>query len=177
METVRDLILAEHSKAQALLIADIVRQKPELLPDLVNHTLSNEEPLSRRAAWPLRILHEKNPELFSDWIPLLIDQLESVHSKAVLRNVLALLSKSTLPENKKAFLLNYSSKIILDPSSPIAVIAFAADLFAKIANQEVVLMEELLLMLKQIEPNTRGGIQSKTRSIIEKTRKLKSFSN
>lgn len=165
METLKNLILAEHSKAQALVIADIVYQKPELLDKLIDFTFANEEPLSRRAAWPLRILSDQKPELLKDRIEEIINHLENIQSSAVLRNILALLIRAEIPENKKMDLLNFSSRAILNPESPIAVIAHSSDIFIKIAADEVILIKELLLMLEQIDPNSSAGIKSKTRQV------------
>lgn len=175
MQTLRDLIFAEHSKAQANFIVDIICQKPILLDDLIEFVLADEELLSRRASWPLRLLHKLAPELFSNHITILIEQLENIKSKSIIRNVLAILKDADLPEDKKAYLLNYCSRSILDPNSPIALIAQASDLFAKIADNEYFLMEELLLMLKQVDCNNRGAIISKIRQvkvIIRKQKKL-----
>ena len=87
MEELKNLILNEHSKAQALVIADIIQQKPELLKELISYTFANEEPLSRRAAWPLRILNDQNPELLKNRIEEIINHLESIKNSAVLRNI------------------------------------------------------------------------------------------
>lgn len=172
MEELKKLILDEHSKAQALVIADIVRQKPELIADLFSYTFANEEPLSRRAAWPLRILGDQNPELLKDRIEEIINHLESIKSSAVLRNILALLVNSRIPENKKTYLLNFSSQAILNPESPIAVIAHATGIFIKIADGEIILVKELLLMLEQIGTNSGGGIKSKIKHVKIALQKL-----
>lgn len=161
MQTLKDLILAEHSKAQALVIVDIIRQKPELIDDLLAYTFANEEPLSRRAAWPLRIIQDKNPKLLEGKIDLIINQLETIKSIPVLRNIISLLANAKIPENKASFLLDYSAKTILNPNSSIAVIAHSTDLFINMAKGEIILIKELQLMLSQIAQNSRGGIIAK----------------
>jgi len=161
MEILKDLILAEHSKAQALLIADLVAQKPELISDLIAYTFANEEPLSRRASWPLRLLFDHNPAILKEYLHLLINQLDKIQSKAVLRNIFALLANAEIPEYKKSFLLDFSANAILNPESPVAVIAHASSLFAKIAGNELILINELILMLEQVASQKSGGIQAK----------------
>lgn len=172
MQTLKDLILAEHSKAQANVIADIVRQKPELLNELLQYILANEEPLSRRASWPLRILHEQHPELLKSRIGELIYQLANIKSSAVLRNILALLAHAEIPENKKTFLLDFSAQTILNPESPVAVICHATDLFIHVSEKECVLLQELMLMLMTIEPNRSGGVQAKIKQVKATTKNL-----
>lgn len=165
MEALKNLILNEHSKAQALMIANIIQQKPELLDDLINYTFANEEPLSRRAAWPLRLLSDQNPNLLKNRINEFIDGLENIKNPAILRNILALIVRTEIPENKKTFLLNYTTETILNPESSTAVIAHSVDLFIKIAANEILLIQELLLMLEQLEPNGSGGIKAKIRQV------------
>ncbi len=172
MNTLKSLILKEHSKAQALVIADIVRQKPELISVLFSYTFANKEPLSRRAAWPLRILGDQNPELLKNRIDEIIDRLGSIESKAVLRNILALLVHAEIPKKKKTYLLDFSTEAILNPESPIAVIAHASDIFIKIAAGEIILIKELLLMLEQIGTNGGGGIKSKIKQVKIALQKL-----
>lgn len=58
-----DIIMAEHSRAQAEMIADIIVQKPILLDELLKIIFADKEPVSRRAAWPLRFIHKKNKQL------------------------------------------------------------------------------------------------------------------
>lgn len=165
MKTLKDLILDEHSKAQAFMIADIVAQKPELLHELLEYSLANKEPLSRRASWPLRILHAQHPELFAKHFDGLINQLDFISSTPVLRNILSLLVHAELPENKKSYLLSFATKTILNPKSPIAVIAHASDLFIRIADGEQALLKELVLMLDQIGMKESGGIRAKIRQV------------
>lgn len=172
METLKDFILAEHSKAQAIVIADIVLQKPELIEDLMTYSFANEEPLSRRASWPLRLLLEQNPNHLKNKIDTLIANLEKIECDAVLRNILAILANAEIPENKKSYLLNFTIQKILNPKSTIAVIAFASDVFAKIAGNEISLMKELLLVLEQIEPKNNGGIKVKIKQIRIKIKRL-----
>lgn len=179
MITLKQLILSEHSKAQAMLIADIVRQKPELLQELISYTFANEEPLSRRAAWPLRILHEQYPELFEFQIDYFIESLKKNKAdQAVLRNILAILSKADIAEDNKSFLLDFVISTLLDPSSSTAVIAYATDLFVNIAKNELILLQELLLILSQLENKNSNGIFAKIRQVkriadkLENTQRL-----
>lgn len=172
MENLRQLVLKEHSKAHALVIADIVRQKPELLDELLDLTFANEEPISRRASWPLRLLYEQWPLLLSNKIVFIINQLETIKSTAVLRNMLALLIKVPIPEDKKTYLLDFCALTILNPQSAIAVVAHASDLFIKIAGNEIELLYELQLMLEQNSVRQSGGIQAKIHLLNKHLKKL-----
>lgn len=109
----------------------------------------------------MRPFFDKNPAFLKGYVHLLINQLDKIQNKAVLRNVLALLVHATIPENKKSFLLDFSANAILNPESPVAVIAHTSSLFAKIAGDELILIKELILMLELAGSQKSGGIQAK----------------
>lgn len=172
METLKTLILKEHSKAQALFIADIIYQKPELVDELIAFTFAQTEPLSRRAAWPLRIIQDQYPELLKDKIDQIIIHLKENHDFAVLRNVLALLISAKIPTEQQGFLLDYTTKIVLDQKSPVAVLVHASDLYIKLADREISLINELILMLDQLRPVKSGGIKAKLTHIYKYLNRL-----
>lgn len=172
MQSLKDLILAEHSKAQANLIVQIIEQKPALISELIDCVFANKEPLSRRAAWPLRLLNDKNHQLLEDKIDEIIKQIPNVKSFAVLRNLIAVLTNSEIPENRKTYLLDYSTAIILNPKSPIALVAHASDLFMNLASSEVILINELVLMLETISINSSAGIKAKLRQVKARAKSL-----
>ncbi|MBN1651786.1 MAG: hypothetical protein JW857_10685 [Bacteroidales bacterium] len=176
METLKALILKEHSKAQALFIADIIHQKPELIDDLIAFTFAQSEPLSRRAAWPLRIIQDQYPELLINKIDSLISMLQKKHDFAVQRNVLALLISAKIPIKQQGFLLDYTTNLLLDLNSPIAVIAHASDLYLKLADNEIILINELILMLEELRPIKSGGIKAKLAHIYKHLDRIKKHS-
>ncbi len=94
-----EIIMAEHSRSQANMIADIIVQEPALLDELIEIIFANKEPLSRRAAWPLRFIHERNQQLVVPYFPIMIKQLPDVQSIAVQRNLLYVLAYSDIPES------------------------------------------------------------------------------
>lgn len=177
METLKALILKEHSKAQALFIADIIYQKPELIDELIAFTFAQSEPLSRRAAWPLRIIQDQYPELLKDKIDQLIFHLKEKHDFAVQRNVLALLISAKIPIKQQGFLLDYTTKLLLDPNSPVAIIAHASDLYLKLADREIILINELILMLEELRPIKSGGIKAKLSHIYRYLERLEKHSD
>ncbi len=72
MNNLSDLIMAEHSRQQADFIADIVLSKPSYLDELLNIVFRNQEPISRRASWPLRIISERDKNILEPYISTII---------------------------------------------------------------------------------------------------------
>ncbi len=166
-----DIIMREHSKAQAEMIADIIIQRPELLDELLEIIFSDKEPLSRRAAWPLRFIHKKDEQLLISCLPTLITNLPKVQSVAVQRNLLYVLAYSEIKQSHHGELLQYSSELLLDSGTTVASLVYSMDIFYKIASCEPDLLNELVLIIHQILPNATAGVKSKSMKILRKIEK------
>lgn len=168
-----DIIMAEHSRAQAEMIADIIVQKPELLDELLEIIFADEEPVSRRAAWPLRFIHEKDEQLLISNLPIIVKQLPKVKSIAVQRNLLYILAYSDIPESCQGELLQYSSEVLLNTDSSVASLIYSLDIFYNIAITEPDLLNELKLIIDLLLPNATAGVRSKSMKILRKIEKSK----
>ena len=167
-----DIIMAEHSKAQAEMIADIIVQKPDLLEELLEIIFAEKEPLSRRAAWPLRFIHENDEQLLASKLPMIVKQLPKVKSVAVQRNLLYILAYSDIPEPCQGELLQYSSQVLLDRGSPVASLIYSLDIFYNIAKSEPDLLNELKLIIELLLPNATPGVRSKSVKTLKKIERL-----
>ena len=71
----KSLFLDETSRANTDFVLDIIRQKPELLNELLDLIDLKEEPVSRRAIWVLDIFDESYPELVNPIVDRVIENL------------------------------------------------------------------------------------------------------
>ena len=166
-----EVIMAEHSKAQAAMIADIIIQKPGLLDELMKIIFAEEEPLLRRAAWPLRFIHERNKYIFNNYFPIIITKLPEIKSIAIQRNLLYILAYSHIPEFYYGRLLDFTSKILLNTSSSVASIIYSIDIFYNLSKNEPELLNELKLMIELLIPHATAGIRSKSLRTLNKIKK------
>lgn len=171
MDRLSEIIMAEHSRAQADFIADIVIKQPSLIEELVNIVFQNIEPVSRRAAWPLRIISDRNIELINPFVPAIVQKLTEIDNISIHRSLLAILVKADIPEVHHGELLQITSEILLDKGSAVASLIYSADIYYKIAVNEPDLLNELKLMLEEIAPYGTAGVKSKSRNIIKKINK------
>ncbi len=168
MENLNDIIMAEHSRAQADFIADIVISQPTLLNELVEIVFLNEEPISRRASWPLRIVSDRNPEIVTPVIPQIVKELPIIDSMPIRRALLALLVNVDIPEEFHGELLQFTTGILLNKGSEIAHVIYSTDIYYKLSVNEPDLLNELALMLEQLLPYGSPGVKSKSRKTIKK---------
>ena len=173
MEEIRNLILQEYSKSHSDFIADVLRQNQHLLPEFIEIVYLEEEPISRRAAWSLRLLFDASPKSLDIYIDDFISHLDQLSVAPILRGLLAIISKIDIDEKWHAYLIQYTSEAILSNKSEIAIKAFSMDIFFQIAKKEPDLFYELEQMIEYIYPESSRGIQNKCRNMtkwIEKRR-------
>ncbi len=165
--------MAEHSRAQAVMIADIIIQKPFLLDELLEIIFTEKEPLSRRAAWALRFIHERDVRLLDNYFPIIIIKLPEIESVAIQRNFLYLLANSNIPEFYHARLLEFTSIVLLNTSSSVASLIYSIDIFFNISKSEPDLLNELKLMIEMLLPVATAGVRSKSIRTLKKIERLK----
>jgi len=166
------IIMAEHSRAQAVMIADLVIQKPALFDELLEIIFAEEEPVSRRAAWPLRFIHERNERLLDKYIPIIIIKLPDIKSVAIQRNLLYILAYSSIPEFYYGRLLDFTSRVLLDTNSSVASLIYSVDIFFNISKSEPDLLTELRLIIDFLIPNATAGVRSKCVKTLRKIDRL-----
>ncbi len=176
MLELRNLILEEYSKTHSVYIAEVLENNPDLIPELLNIIYLEEEPVSRRAAWSLRILFDNTPIILKPYSDDLITRLESIQSSPILRAFLAIISKTTIEEKWYGFLIQYTSEMIIDRKTEIAVKAFSMDIFFQIAKTQPDLFYELEQMIDYIYPESSRGIQNKCRNLLKWMEKIRAKS-
>lgn len=171
MDSLNDIIMAEHSRAQADFIADIVIKQPAILGELLEIVFRNEEPVSRRASWPLRIISDRNPQIVEPFVPQIINILPVIDSIPIQRAFLALLVNVDIPEELHGEVLQFTSEVLMDKGSEIAHVIYSTDIFYKLSVNEPDLLNELALMLEQLLPFGSAGVKSKSTRTINKIHK------
>jgi hypothetical protein len=169
--TLKELLMEEHSGPRCELIATLAIQNPSILEELIQLSFSDEGALSRRAAWPLRKVHDRQPELIKPFLGFFIDQLSDLKSESVLRTILSILSRSNIAEEYHGFMLSFCESKILNASTSIASVANCFDIYYNIAAYEPDLLRELDLMFDLFPPSSSAGIKSKIRIIRRKMHK------
>ena len=172
MNNLSDLIMAEHSRQQADFIADIVLSKPSYLDELLNIVFRNQEPISRRASWPLRIISERDKNILEPYISTIIKRLPEIDNVAIQRAFLAILVNVNIPEENYVELLQFTFDILINPGSQVASLIYSTDIFYKISLNEPDLLNELKLILEQLLPFGSAGVKSKCRKTIKKIDRL-----
>jgi hypothetical protein len=171
MKRLAEIIMVEYSRSHAEIIAGIIIKKPELIEELMDIVFSNNDPLSKRAAWPLRIINDRNSNLIIPYISLIVSELPKVSYVSIQRALLAILSSVKIPESCQGELLQITSGLLVDKGTPIASLIFSIEIFYNISKNELELLNELELMIEQLLPYSSAGVRSKGKKILKKIHK------
>ena len=152
-----ELLLQDNSKANTNFIGGIIRQKPELIRQLWEIYLSDQEPVSRRAAWIIDTASERNPEWIEPYISQLIDLLPSFQHDGMKRHGLRMISRCTVPEEKSAELVNICFQWLLSPSEAVAAKFFCMHILYDFSLKMPEMKHELIDSIEfQMEEGTPG---------------------
>ncbi|MCV9386101.1 hypothetical protein [Reichenbachiella ulvae] len=155
------------SKTNALAIKNLVFEQPELMNDLVDIFTGSDYRLCQNAAMAISKIGDEKPELFSPFIPQLIQSLESNPIDAVKRNVVRLLQFHSIPEELQGQLIQHCFDYLLDRQTPVAIRVFAMTIIGNLCMIYPDLKAELTLILKDEMPLASAGFRSRARRILK----------
>jgi hypothetical protein len=166
---IREELLKEknHSKTQALKIAEFACSSPKTFKILMQCFLSNEYRLAQRAAWSVSWAAKKNPLLINRYIRDLVAQLsrKDVHN-AVIRNSVRILQQIEIPESLQGELMNNCFNFIESPTTPIAIKAFSLTILFNLSKKYPEIKNELKLIIEERWNNETAAFKSRGRKIL-----------
>jgi hypothetical protein len=174
MQDIVDFVEQNYSKTHAFQIAEYLATQTEKIEEVIGLIKEQKEPASRRLAWYFSIFFDQSPQMVKPFIDDMISFLDQIKVSSIQRCFLRCISKSAIPEKYHAYLVQYTSEVILNHKSDIAVKAFAMDIFFQIAKTQPDLFFELEEMIDYIYHDASKGIQNKSRNLRKEIEKKRS---
>jgi hypothetical protein len=169
METLADLLRNEILWRNTDLVANLVSRQPGLFGELFRIFSGNTEPLSRRAAWALDIVSEKNPELIQPYLDEIVDLLPSFRHDGLKRHSLRILSRSPLPsESHLGNLVNLCFNLLLSPGESVSAKVYSMEILYKISQIEPDLKKELADSIEWRMNEETPGFKNRGQKIMKK---------
>jgi hypothetical protein len=142
---------AGHTKKITTQIIKYVGHDKARFNELLAVFFGSDKKLQQRAAWPLSYLAEGNPRLIEPHLKKLIKLLEKKgNHPAVARCILRVFQQYDMPDKYHGELIDLCFQFVLNPSTPIAIRAFAITTAAHIAAPYPELKREMLLVLEEL---------------------------
>jgi hypothetical protein len=162
-------ILNEHSKNQCLAIVNFIGGKPDRFSELVEVFLTGPYRVTQRAAWPLSVCCEKEPQLIIPHRKKILKQMDQPHiHDAVKRNVVRLLQFIEIPKQHYGKVAEVCFRLFLDTSEPIAIRVFAMTVLANLATKLPDLKNELIPVIEEQLPYGSAAFASRGRKVLKK---------
>lgn len=164
----REIILAEHSKANCIRIVNWVGDNQQRFDELFNLFLSDEYRVVQRAGWPLSYIAINYPHLIQKKFNKLLKNVKKsgLHD-AVKRNTVRLLQSITIPEKFHGEVMSLCFDYIISPSEKVAVKAFSLSILDNLSKQYPTIKQELKTSIEDRWDFETAAFKSRARKILK----------
>jgi hypothetical protein len=140
------------SKANTIKIIEYIGDDVTRFKALISLFFGKDKILIQRSAWPLSYVAIQNPQLIKPYFGKFVKILnEEGNHSAINRNLLKIMEEVEIPQKYQSQLFDTCVKIITNPTNPIACIAFAITVAAKICKPYMELSNEFIIVLKHLQ--------------------------
>jgi len=158
----------EHSRQQALKIANYACASKKNFKELMHCYISDEYQLSQRAAWSVSWAAMQKPEMILPYIKDLVQQIKnkSAHP-AVIRNAVRVLEKLEIPEIYHGEIMHACFSFIETPATPAAIKAFSLTTLFNLSKQYPEIKPELKLIIEERWDSETAAFRSRGKKILK----------
>jgi hypothetical protein len=165
---IREEILLEHSKKQALKIADYACTSPAHFKELMNCFLENNYRVAQRAAYSVSWAALRHPKMIDPYLGTLVKQLKrtDVH-EAIPRNCLRILESVNIPSTYHGEVMDACFEFAQDPKTPIAIKAASLTILYNLSKVYPEIRSELKLIIETQWENETAAFRSRGKKILK----------
>ncbi len=164
---IKEALLEEHSKAQALKIMNYIGDSPKRFAQLMECFFDDEWRLNQVAAYTMNHVVEKNPQLFDPYVKEAIENLKSPKHVAVKRNTLRIFQTHEVPEELQGTLLNLAFDFLASPKEAIAIKVFSMGIIFEMGKKEPDLFHELKILIEDQLPTGSSGFKARGKKYLK----------
>ncbi len=165
---IRDEILKEHSRTNALKIASYACSSKKNFKELMQCFLDKEYRVAQRAAWSVSWASRQKPEMIEPYIKTLVEQLKrkDVH-QAVIRNTVRIFEELELPKAFHGEVMNACFYFIEEPSTPVAIKSFSLTILFNLSKQYPEIKNELRLIIEERWDTETAAFKARGKKILK----------
>lgn len=164
---IREELLQEHSRKQALRIAHYACNSPANFRELMQCFLSPEYRVAQRAAWSVSWAALQQPEMIRPYIKDLVACLKRTgHHPALIRNSVRVLEQVDIPKKFHGEVMNACFGFIETPATPAAIKAFSLTILFRLSDIYPEIRQELKLIIENNWETESPAFKSRARKIL-----------
>lgn len=169
----REEILKEHSKSQALKIAAWIGENEGRFEELLEIFLHGDFREVQLSASSVGTYYDIHPGIVNKYLPQLVKRLDDNNTHiAVRRNILRILQNAKIPKKFHAKVLNKCFEYLQDPNETIAVRCFSMTTLANMAKLYPEICSEVTGSIEAMMKNSGPGLKARSRMILEQLAKV-----
>mgnify|MGYP001218871141 CR=1 FL=1 len=167
--SLEQMLMTELSRRNAEVVAGFALQEPLLFDELFRLYAANREPVSRRAAWAIDLVSEREPALIEPYLAQIADLLAIFLHDGLKRHSLRILARSPLPTGDRlARLINTCFDWLQSPKEAIAVKVHCMEILYRISRQEPELQKELAASIEWRLEEESAGFRNRGRKLLRR---------
>lgn len=169
----KEEILKEHSRKQAVKIAGWVGNDKKRFSRLADIFVNGDAVSSQRSAYPVSIIAEKYPELIVSNLDSFLKKLNEgkIHN-ALKRCIMRSLQGAVIPEKYQAQVLNKCFEYIPDPEEPVAVRCFAMTVLVNMVKLYPEIKNEAEDVIRAGMKISSAGLKVRSREVLKELEKI-----
>ena len=145
---------------------------PIRLAELMDLFFDEDLRTCQRASWPVGLLADKNPQLIEPYIKKMLDNLDTPHHDAVIRNTFRTFQETDFPEDLEGIAFDKAFDFLLDTNNAIGIRVFAMTVCGNIATKYPELCHELIPVIEEWIPHSSAGFRSRGKFVLKQLRKV-----
>ncbi|MFK8103084.1 MAG: hypothetical protein AB8G15_11185 [Saprospiraceae bacterium] len=167
----RTEILKEHSKKQAVRLADFVGKNTTRFAALMELFLRDNLVVCQRSSWVVIHAVQQYPSLISPYLEEMIDNLDKEVHSAVKRNTVRIFQDIAIPEELLGKAVDVCFRLLDDPQEAIAVRVFSMQVLYNACLREPDLKDELRITIESHLEFGSSGFISRGKKILKALQK------
>jgi hypothetical protein len=167
--TIKELLRSELSKRHAVEIAKMSRENPLIYDELWAIAISDKLPINWRAAWVIKGIWEKTPEMIVPYLGQMRQALPSISQHGVRREFLRILTEYPPPDDKEelGILLKCCFDWLASPMETVAVRVHSMEILFQISNLIPEIIPELKTTIEVAMQEGSAGMVSRGRRTLK----------
>lgn len=168
---IEEVLLAEHSKQQALSIANYVGCDENRFGELMELFLDSRIMVHQRAAMAVEICADKWPFLLNPYLGAMLKNLRKPVHDAVIRATIRAFQNMEMPEEIYGEAWDICFQYLVSPKYPVAIRVYSMSVLENICQKLPELKRELRMVIEEQMPYGSAGFVSRGNKILAKLMK------
>jgi len=163
----RELLKIRNSKEVSSQVIRAIKKEPSRMQELMDCFFDEDLRLCQSAAMPTGMIADFDPELIIPYLEQMLNNLDTPHHDAVIRNTFRTLQNIDIPEELEGLAFEKAFDFLLNPQNAIAIRVFAMTVCGNIALKYPELKHELVPVIEEQMPHGSAGFKNRGSRVLK----------